>query len=360
VALATTVWLAAPAALAQDGPTPPPVVDVILAVEENGDALEGVIVELLDGLDVEVRPARADAIDPRDVVEPPADPEPALARVWIAPGETAAVVYLADAPWERVLVRRVPLPGGLDEVAREQLAQIVHTAVEALQAGARIGLSRAEARETLVPEEPEPEPEPEQPEPEPEPEPPPPPPPPSIASMDVALGYVLSFWANGPRLSHGPSARGTVRIGRGPLRPLVALGLGFRPTQTSETGRLRLDRRSLEVRLEVGLESRMDSRTRLRLSAGLTIDVTEVEPREQPEGGVVPARATDTVTPLASVRLGVRRTLWEGLWAGAGVLLDVDLVDTRYVILASGDEEVALDPWTMRPSVWLEIGWAFP
>ena len=89
-------------------------------------------------------------------MEPVEDPSEASPE----PEEPAAVVYLVDGSWDRVLVRTVPLDEGLDEVARQELAEILAAGVEGILAGAAPGRPREEVRRDLgieVPAPPPPE-----------------------------------------------------------------------------------------------------------------------------------------------------------------------------------------------------------
>jgi hypothetical protein len=108
---------------------------------QDASALADVVGELLERFDVELRLEYVERFDPADVVTPDGSAPPAVARAWIdlAPeliGEepTQATLFLADASWERLCVRRVPLADGVDEVAREELAHMLASGVEGLLA----------------------------------------------------------------------------------------------------------------------------------------------------------------------------------------------------------------------------------
>lgn len=343
-----------PAAAAE---LPPRVVDLVLAAEpEPAELLEQSVSELLHGIDVQVRSRVVETVDPREVVDPPPSPEPALARVWLEIGEDRATIYLADAPWERVLVRRVPLEQGLDEVAREQLAQIIHTAVEALLAGARIGLARAEAREQLV-DEPEPAP---PPAPAPPPTPPAAPPPRGPAlRLDVGVGWSLQLWADGPQVRNAPLLEVSVVIGELRVRPYVGASADYRWTRRSATQLVDIDLSGADVRFEAGLEMALTDRLSARVGGGVTLDVASVRPRERSGSPAVATSDSDVLTTMLSVRAGARYRVGDAFWIAAGLLVDLDLIDTRYVVLVSGRERVVLDPWSARPAPWLAAGYAF-
>lgn len=349
------VGLTLVSAVARAQSEPPHVVDLTIAAETDAaDSLEGAIAELLAGLGVTARPRRVEVIDPRQVVIPPDAPPPALARVWIAVDPPNAILYLADAPWERVLVRRVPI-GDLDVASREQLAQIVHTAIEALLAGASIGLTRAEAQAELVPEEPETSPEPPAPEPIAQ---QPPLPPPERAKLVVEgwLGVGLPLWSDGPRAGAGIFGRGGVVWQVGRVRPLVSIEARGRPSTTTQTSAVALSIWSVAARIEGGAELAIDPETAVRAVAGIGLEVTSVSSRANEGTGVTPAPAREDLTAMLTSSISITRALAGWLWASAGVSLDVDLVDTRYVVVEGDDETVVLDPWSVRPWPWLAVG----
>ncbi|MFO0571916.1 MAG: hypothetical protein U0263_40200 [Polyangiaceae bacterium] len=114
--------------------------------------MEHALAEPLGRLAVNVRSSRADAVDPKSVIDPSADRSDAFVRVWVDVSASDHVtLYFVDAAWERILVRHVPTPNALDEVEREEIAQIVRSAVEALLGGAKLGITRDEARAELLP-----------------------------------------------------------------------------------------------------------------------------------------------------------------------------------------------------------------
>jgi len=67
-------------------------------------------------------------------------------RLWLDASLPAEARLTVRGSGDRFFVRRVPLAAGLDEVGREEIGQIVRSAVQAVLAGQRETLSRAEAR----------------------------------------------------------------------------------------------------------------------------------------------------------------------------------------------------------------------
>ena len=130
--------------------TAAPVAIVIAAKVELASLLAPVIVDPLQRLGIGVSLQQTTVIDPAIVLTPQRGGHAPLARVFIdATRLDVAIVYLVDATWERILVRRLLLERGLDEVAREELAHIVEASVLALRAGGRIGVTREEASRAL-------------------------------------------------------------------------------------------------------------------------------------------------------------------------------------------------------------------
>jgi hypothetical protein len=348
IGAAMVLWAGALLPVAEAQPEPR-AVDVVFA----GDAIESsglapVIEELLDRVSVRVRQgAMVAQLDPRDVLTPRPDAEAALARIWIEIGADRTTIYLVDEGWERILIRHVDNGGVLDEVHRERVAHIVYAAVDALLAGARIGLSRSEAEAELgIAPEPPPRVE----------EPPPdePTPPPELAG-EVQVGYGLDLFADGPTPRHAIFAYGALLVGAGSPRAAIGLGLAFWPTTSHLGAGLRLDLRSFLLRVEGGVEVDLSADTQLRLTGGLALDVTAVEPRSVEGSATIVGQAWDAVAPLLCLRLGLTQRLVDWFYVHGGVLLDMDLIDTHYVIDAGGVDETVLDPWLVRPTIYLGL-----
>jgi|GEM_PF-5030517 len=123
-----------------------PVTIAIVAPDRCPPALRERIAEQLVGV--------ADSVDwaclARMDEEEPFRREPgtgAGVRFWIdlTPG-TEVRFTLRDAPSDRFVVRRIAMAGGLDEIAREEIGQVVRSALLAVRAGPEETLSRDQAR----------------------------------------------------------------------------------------------------------------------------------------------------------------------------------------------------------------------
>lgn len=341
-------------------------VEVVVAATPEVDAqLTPVLLELLRRLPVELTLTRAESIDVAQVVTPPqAEPSPALARVFIdARGRDAATVYLVDASWERVLVRRLPLERGLDEVAREQVAHVVESAVATLVAGGVIGVSRVEATAQLgVTTELPPPVEPVQPPSPPSRSPPPPlsatqtnPPstapraPERVIQARTSVGWVLSPWTP-QTLSQGPELRLGVDVGRGRFTWGGVV-----------SGRYSLSRevRSTVVGMRIeGAGLRAMARARYSLESSFAVlaasgfgfdrETFRPTPGESPNV-VLQAGGARTAGLLAS-SLGMEVRVAGPLWLGAEAGVELDLAPDDYVVRFGSGFVAIAEPLQVRPT----------
>ncbi|HJL15796.1 MAG TPA: hypothetical protein RMH99_09075 [Sandaracinaceae bacterium LLY-WYZ-13_1] len=356
VAFVSLALLAWGPGLARAQPEPPRAraVDVVFvgdAIEASG--LAPVLEELLARIDVELRQGPIEAVlDPRAVLTPRPDAPPALARIWIELADDRTTIYLVDDAWERILVRHVPTGGALDEVSREQVAHIVHAAVDALLAGARIGLTRVEASERLGVA-PEPPPEPTE-----SPEPPEPPPEPALGA-DVVLAYTPQLFADGPAVRHAVSVLGSLLVGRRSPRLALTAGIDVWPSSDHEGAGLGLELSTVTLRAEAAVEVRVIEGTHVRVGGGLALDVTTAQTRRLAGSMVEVAESFTEAGPLVCLRLAVQQRLWEWISLSGGLLVDVDLLDTRYVVEGNERDDAVVDPWLVRPALWLGVGGRF-
>lgn len=303
---------------------------------------------MIEQLDVDVRYVELDRLAALDVLDPPAHPSAARARVWIDLQQQArAKVYVVDAPWERVLVRPLQLAGGLDEVAAEEIGTIVESSVRALLEGGSIGIARERLIEELIPPQPDPIVEPTT---------PPAPAPRFAAQLELTAGYGATGWAT-DLVQHGP---------------LVQLGIAARRKSFSAGGRL-------EGRVVVPVRHDADAFA-LRLAGGgaralATIGwhVADRIALESAIGGgfeLVTLHATPRTTsaePFAARRnaLGVLALAFGPAFElGRGrdrvllrAQLGVDVVPHRLRYVTADSDAVLLAPWIVRPGGTLVIGW---
>ena len=128
----------------RDGPD---IVEVVIAAQKNGQAtaLRDNLLELFGRIEAIAWYRDTRRIDPEQL-RGTAGPVPAaLAYVWIDIGVAhpdRALVYLSGADQQRILQRTVLMPAGFDEVAREEIAQIVASSVDTLRAGAPLRVAK--------------------------------------------------------------------------------------------------------------------------------------------------------------------------------------------------------------------------
>jgi hypothetical protein len=287
---------------------------------------------------VATQTVRVDRLDVHEVVTPASNARPVAVRVWFdlqTPGQ--AVIYMADESWERVLVRRMALPDGLDEVGREALTFVLKSSVEAMLSGAQIGVSREEAKEILGDEarpardrvdEKTPSTE------------------PRGALFAFGLGYEMQGYAKAVPITHGPAL--SLALGdRGFFRAVWLAGTYRTPTDF-ETDTVRVHMTSFGGRIGVAAHPRLSPTVWLTTSALVGVDWTHLEPRIKEglelQSSSVLTSVGSSVRPVVGVGLSVHQTL---LLFQIGA--DVDLVRTRYVVQTDGVGAYALSPWPVRP-----------
>jgi hypothetical protein len=351
-------------------------VEVVTAGPEAKE-LEDVLRELVGYLPVKPHYARVDTVDAREVLTPPPSPAPALARVWIdLSNPQRATVFIVDGPWERVLVRHIPLKSGVDEVAREQIAHVVSAAIDALANGAEIGLTREEVKRSLFGKDEEATPPLKE-------EPPPPrherrhPAPGSSAPaedystrdvydwsgpaldappLDLGLYYEVESWSGDALFVHGPAAALHSAFTRALSGPGIWVSAQYRFAVT-------VDRPPIGVRLHTGglralgtYDFPLAPGTRLRTGAGLGVDVVDIEPRLIEAGGNArPTQERTTFVPLARAAVALQQRLLERTNLTVAFALDVELSNARYTVDQNGSANEVFDPWTLRPAIFLGV-----
>jgi hypothetical protein len=318
-------------------------VAVVLVGEPRARAaVEEVLRELFARLPVELEIQGAATLDLQAVLTPPASAPPRLARLWIdGRGPARATVYLVDGPWERVLVRHVPLRGELDEVAREEVAHIAEASVGALLGGGTLGVTRAEARAALgVPSPPPPRPA---------------PPPPS--PVHLFAGYGVEAWSAVSPLRHGPTLGASLHLPAGRWSGIAQLLASYRlPTIVDEgPAGVRLDH--AVVRLAAGPGYHLSERWSLRALAGGGFDVALVAPRLGTDATLHLQPATYRVSVLATALLGASFHASRSWQVTTLLGVDADALDTRYVVQAGGKTDVVLVPWRVRGLLTVGVDW---
>lgn len=290
---------------------------------------------------------------PRDVFA--AGERPALARIWLdLRQETQAVLYVVDDAHDRFLVRVVPLDAGYDEVACESVGTIVQSSVEALLAGATVGVTRQAAEEQVSeleggapPVQPEPARPPPAPAPEPEPRRP-------HYRLSLDLSYRGQVLEDGPEILHGPEVGASLTRPTAPVSPTGFVALGYRlPLSWDEQG-VGVEMEGFGLRAGPGLGWRLGRGVRLSLLGVLGLDVLEADPVSTDPL----AEAKDPfwlLAPMLGAAAEIELRLFGplSLWASAGA--EVDLSGHHFDVLADGEPVTVLRAWAVQPVVRLGV-----
>lgn len=127
-----------------------PVAIAIVAPERCPPALQERIAEQLADVADAVEWSCLRRLDDDEPFRSDAAPADEL-RFWIDVRSGSEVRFmLRDSRSDRFVVRRIPTPGGLDEIGREEIGQIVRSALLAVRAGPQESLTRAEARAEIA------------------------------------------------------------------------------------------------------------------------------------------------------------------------------------------------------------------
>jgi hypothetical protein len=309
-----------------------------------------------------VRWSAVPAIEPRDVVRPPASRGEAAVRVWIdltRPRSTR--LYFANAAGARFLVRDLSLSTSFDAVDREAVGQVLELAVSALLEDDRVGLSRQQMESLLgaVPEAPRP------------PAPPPkdavPPPVPAWRpTLDVAVSYTVQAFADAVPVAHGPGLAVDVGAVHGPLALSLWTTGQYQVPQSFEQSGVGIELSALAVR--AGFEGalriaprragRLFSETFAGVRLGAGVDFVRVRPfaPASDPGLMLSAPYWRTVPVLvAGVRFVV--SVGDDVEVVAEPMVDFVLTRAHYDVMAAGGSSTLLSPFTVRPGATLAVGW---
>jgi hypothetical protein len=339
---------ASPPALAAPG------VEIVIAsaTSASSETVRADVDELLSRRGIAARYRLTARVARDEVLRPAALAPCALACLWVDLGVSVpgrAFVYISATTSEQVVIRSVPLPGGVDEVAREEVSHIVATSVEALQAGRPLPApSKApdQATETV---------------PKLERSPPPAPTVAPVASPDAS--WVLAGLGAGVARETAselalPTVSLSVLVGREhqPLAPALWLAAAaFASDATREQVTLRSRAGELAALVALGTSARR--RTVARFGVGPGVEVREVTPalaRATSDAQLEAARVDPALFVRVAARLEVRLAARVGLFATAAC--DARLVSHRYdVVDHDGVREASFQPERLRPSLVLGV-----
>jgi hypothetical protein len=324
---------------------------------ETTAALRTGIIEFSSRRSVQVTWAHAPAIHPRDVLASTPSGSTAFARIWLdVTSPEQAVLYIADTTSDRFLLRVVPLDAGYDEVARESLGNIVESAIDALLAGADIGVSREAAEEQVARQiGPVKEPPPRKLVAPPRQAPPPEPAP--SAAPGVCCGWWVGYRGHTLRgqeaLQHGPELGVALMARDEGISPAAFISLGYRLPSEWKGDALTLELHGAGARAWFGMRA-VSGAFRGYLGAGLGFEATRVEARAR-TAEVSPRGPTWTAAPMALGVVGVGWGLTSALELTLTGAAEFDLLGHHFDVLSTTGTETVLEPWAVRPAGTLAL-----
>jgi hypothetical protein len=333
-----SVAIARPAG-AQTAPRSRQVEVTIAGGQQEAQDLQKVLSELLGRLGVAATYTQSEEVEISVALAARADAAPQVARVWIELRKAGnAMVYIAGEAGDRVLVRRVPRQTRSDEVAREEIAHIVESTVDALLSGGRIGVAAQMPREAEVVLLPQAAPRAES---------------HAASGFGLSLGYEVQAWSASTDPVHGPF----VSLGLFSVRDGLRLGIRL-------SGQMRfpseIEQNPIGVRLNHGalrllpeIELALGRGWALRGGAGPGLDLSHVEPVLSGGSAAQVDSPRWTVTPIVRALVAVGYSLAPGHTASLIVAGDVDLLGTKYFVDRQAGSEDVFRPWRVRPTVGL-------
>jgi hypothetical protein len=339
---------------------PPPRVDLtIVATPEVEGLVEARIVSWFQGQSTVARATRSDTLDSAAVLSRSAEPG---IRVWIVlrdPSVGRVFFSVVDPNLaRRFLVQDVSLPGGLDELGVEQLAQVVYLSAQALWAGS-VESTREEVEEGLRRGEPPSEsrvqpPFPRPPPPIPAPEVPPPPPP---TSMRVEVGSEYELRTQG---DEGTGQALGASVGLVWQHDRYASGARFRVDafvpRDQDAGDVHVVLGGVGLEAGMALAKRVSKQLWLSGEAGPGLDVVRFHTGALEVAGLKATSGGLNARPNAYVRLGPRIDLGSVTLA-AEALLVVQFLDTHYDVEQGSTRSRVLIPSTVQPGFTLGLSW---
>jgi hypothetical protein len=339
-------------ATAQAAGAPPPIAassptDVEIAIAaaspEAATAVRVDLEDLLTRRGLAARYRQLASVDSDEILRPAAEAPCALACVWIDLGVAKperAFVYISATASAEVVIRSLPLPSGVDEVAREEVAHIVATSVEALRAGRPLptggGPADAALSKSVRP-----------------------PSPPAPRARTIWLAGVGGGAAHeGAAQVALPVASLSLLVGpeRWPRSPALWLALGaFSSEAGGDPVALRFHGVELAALGAVGTpaaDDRGPRRVVARLGLGPGVELREASARAASGAtgvAVDAARLDASAFVRAAARLEVR--LFDAVDLFVAAACDARVLSRRYTVVRDGMTEPVFQPDILRPSV---------
>ncbi|MBN1606221.1 MAG: hypothetical protein JW940_06285 [Polyangiaceae bacterium] len=375
VAFAVTSLLGSVATHAASAPRDSRPVEIVFAGKEPDVlAVRRIVRELLERDGVVVHTSRTDSIEATTVLSDHGGS--AAVYIWIdLRRRREARLFLTSSDGERIVIRRVRLADGLDELGREAIGQIVESSVLALASGVQVGMSRDEAQRVMNTEEPDP-------------------PKPAVSAADrhaagsaapsaaggsqpasaaggsgqprtapvtyrVGLGYGAAAFLPGAVVEHGPLLGAAVGSKRGSPRLALEVTGQYRVPVSASTGEVTLTFNGASFRLEAGSEFWIGEQAWFGALAGAGLDVIRVVPERAAEPALALAPAAVFVNGAARATVLAGRRVWPSLAVSVSAFADISLTRTHYDVHLRGVTFPTLTPWPVRPGLSLAL-WLLP
>jgi hypothetical protein len=293
---------------------------------------------------------RSPALNPREVLT--RAPDENLLRIWVTFGRTdQARVYFVEPSGHRVLLREVSLRARFDEIAREQLAQVIVTSASAFmerRASSSIeDFKRAlqDSSGTRTAREPEKHPEPERLE------------QPAVPRLALRIGALYQLQLQrGSTAMHGPGIVLGVAHRTLQRRWLTGIKAQYAWSRTVELPEVNLGLDAFAMRASFGVEQRVSSHLEAGVEFGAGADRVSFSPARGRDTTVQPTAAASAWRPavMADARASlvsapVRLTLLLGTSAY--------FRRSEYAVLRAGVVQVVYSSFPLEPHIALEATW---
>jgi hypothetical protein len=338
---------------------------VVAASDSDADALTSSLSELLGRIGGRLVVQRAERVDTEDTPSLSVKSPDAFATAWIdMKSPQRAALVLVDGKSGRVVSRRsVPRASSAD-VTVEEVAHIVQASVE--------DMTVEEERAAPPPPETKPVPPPAASSAAPPPSStasaaPSPPPVPARANerreppawgVDVGAFFTGAGFGSDSNVVVGGGGLADVRLGRGSLRPVIALSGAYFVPYDASGAFVRVRGNTLATRLAATLEWRATDRLLVSAGPDLGADVFWMRPEAVSVTNDRVGQSSTDASPMLGGLVGARLAFTRGADLFLLFATDVDLAPHRYVVKDGGGVgEVVFSPSRVRPS--LSLGFSF-
>jgi hypothetical protein len=318
--------------------SPPRAIDIFVAGAPDA------VSRLEDAIGVADRPIHwvpIGRVDVEDVVRRPPEGGPPSARAWIDCSSADRMrIYFANWNSERFLLREVPLPEGLNELALETAGQVIASSLSALMSDDNAGMSRAEITSILQPAPSEPE-------------------PPRVSAWIANWGafYAVQAFAQKQWIEQGPELMATLGQREGGWRLGAWLSGQYQLPAIVDAGLIGVRLDTIALRAGAELAHPVGLRVTLALRVGMGGDVIHIAPRagSAMQTSLSPERFTWEYA--AQIALAGTVRLDERIALSGALLADADLGMRHYDVSVDGATMRALTPWWVRPGLMAGVTW---